>query len=80
MSEDTLDELSEGELRRLMLHLDEANGRLRRAREILDENELIEGWDGSHGWLYDFIDAHARVDAGYRAVWNRHEEEATDDE
>ena len=63
-----LDSLSKGELRRLYLHLKEAQDRLDRARTILDENNLLEEWDGKRGFLFGFTDGHTRIDNCYTDV------------
>jgi len=70
-----LDSLSKGELRRLYLHLKEAQDRLDRARNILDENNLIDEWrasGGEHGFLYGFTDGQTHIDNCYTDVTQKY--------
>jgi hypothetical protein len=72
-----LDNLSKGELRRLYLHINEAQDRLDRAREILDENNIIE-WDGSYGFEHTFTNGQAHVDDTYSVVARKYNERRAD--
>lgn len=51
-----------------MQHLGEAMDRLDRAREILDEHDAVDDWDGKPGFLSDHIDAQMRVDNCHTTV------------
>ena len=48
---------SQGELRRIHQHMQEARQRLTKAYTILDDAGAIEDWDGDYGDMYTFTSA-----------------------
>ncbi|MDB9247493.1 hypothetical protein PN419_00530 [Halorubrum ezzemoulense] len=78
--EHVLDDLSKGELRRLYFHLREASDRLDRARDILDEHNLVDEWDGDYGFMFAFTDGQAQVNDVYTEVLREYDDRHSDDE
>lgn len=74
-----LNNLSKGELRHLYLHLQEAHDRLNRAREILDQHDIIDEWDGDYGFEYTFTDGQTQVGTSYSSVARAYNNRQTDD-
>jgi hypothetical protein len=74
-----LDELSKGEQRRLYLHLREAQDRLDRARDVLDDAGVIDDWGGGYGFVHGFTDGQAQIDGAYTVAARRYREGDDDD-
>lgn len=78
------DELSKGELRRLQQHLSEADDRLAKARNILDDAGLIDAWQNTrkgdtgnyadYGFIYSLTSARAHASDVYQESLDRYNE------